>query len=384
MYENVKLELPMLPIYYINGKYLTVSEFKYNNKIYPVGSILTKVNNEEVADIFTKLFPFHGYFPMKIDVNNHCFYSDEFWLADNLVEKGSLYFTFMLPDNSISNDTFYFNKSVDLIHNKAIFDNSKKVEYWADLKVLYIRIPFMSDSRKSMRFFRTKILENGKGKEINKVIIDIRNNGGGSCLMWKAIYQLLIKYPITLQYSVYGKNPKSLTKRYKKDHNINNNISDSINFKNVVFYRYDTDSSGFHFGTFHTIKPFKESLNLDCKIITIGNDYIFSAAGMALKIPNSNPNDNFISIGRPVGEFIGDLFDAIEFKLPNSKIKIEIDPSIDLQNVKEVKDAMHDRFEYEIPVTLKELQDKYNYNGNIWSKDFLINYDPFIKKALEL
>lgn len=289
-----------------------------------------------------------------------------------------------MPDNTINNDTFYYNKNVNLKPKLSTYKDSNKVEYWLEQKVLYIRIYDMDDSRKCRKFYKTKIIEEGKGKEIKKVIFDVRDNMGGDFFLWKLLYELLIKEPISLRYSVYGNNPKNLTKQYKRWHGMEDNITDSIKFDGSVFYRYDTDSSGYHFPYFHLLKPCKESLKLDCKFITVGNENIFSATGEALQISNFNPNDNFISIGRSTGEFVGNLFDAIVFKLPNSKIKICIDPTIDLNNVKEVKDAMHDKYEYEIPHTIKEWQDKNNYKGNIWDKDFLINYDPFIKQALEL
>ncbi|MBI3233476.1 MAG: hypothetical protein HYZ42_05455 [Bacteroidetes bacterium] len=256
-----------------------------------------------------------------------------------------------------------------------IANDSKKVEYWADYKILYIRMPSMSYTDRN--YYAKQIAHIGKGKQIDKVIIDVRYNGGGSDFTWLNALRTLGSEPFRIDYALYGNDPSYMTRSYKRIHRIKKYPFEVVPYlSNHSFYPLLKQEELY--------KPFSNSIKVKCKIIAIGNDYIYSAGGSLFKALSYSDTDSFYSIGTPTGTFLGSGFDPIIFELPNSKIKFSIAPAIDLSGCKTIADVMQDQYDFVVLPTLNDFKIKYEYKGNIWDKEFLIKYDPYIRKALEL
>jgi hypothetical protein len=189
------------------------------------------------------------------------------------------------------------------------------------------------------KFYSNEIMKVGKGKEIKGVIIDVRFNGGGSDFTWMNALRALMNKPFQVAHAVYGNEPSHISSKYRRIHGIRKAPKEQISFlNNYVYYPYQKDTE--------TLKPFRNSLSLDCKIAVVGNDYIYSSAGSLFSATRFSKTDSLISIGTTTGNFQGRGFDPILFELPNSKIKYHISPTIDLWNCSSVQDIMHDTYDF--------------------------------------
>jgi hypothetical protein len=370
IYDDFNIDLPFK---YLNGEYTLIKPFTFNGQTFPIGTIATKFNGLNIHD-YVQTTPQYRYF-MQWDVLNKRFYYNSFFATDNIALTKEFSLTLKTQDQNNSIINFKTSDKVVIQKSEAIFSSSKKVEFWKEQKVLYIRVPVMD--RDDIPFYKREILTQSKGKQIEKILIDIRNNLGGSDAVWQAIYETIIPTSISYEQKLCGNKPDFMTKDYLKEKGLkvedikSENISFLNNHKLYTYYLGTT-----------TIKPSKKSILFKGKIIVIGNENIYSSAGSCMLLPNANPQDSIISIGRPTGRFLGGGYDPIVCTLPNSKIEFNIEPAIDMTNTKEAKDIMHDTYEITMPYSIKEFADKFNYSGNIWSKEYLIKYDPFIAKAL--
>lgn len=319
----------------------------------------------------------YRYFMQWDFVNKRFYYNYGFYDTDNIALAKRFSLTIKKPDQTITTIDFKTTDTVALQPSKADYNSSKKVEYWNEQKVLYIQVPEMDEN--DIKFYKKQIVTTAQGKQIEKIIIDVRNNFGGSDYVWKAIYGSLISKPYSYHIKLCGNKPDFMDKGYMRNKGleINKMKTEKITFlDNKIFYIY--------YEGLETIKPNKKSIRFDGKIIVIGNENIYSSAGSCMELPNADSTDNIISIGRPTGTFLGGGYDPITCTLPNSKIQFYIEPVIDLTNAKTAQGIMHNTYEYTISNTLEEYKQKFDYNGNIWNKEYLIKYDPFIKNAIEL
>lgn len=371
IYSDFKLNLPFK---YLNGEYRLVKPFVFNGQSFPIGTITTKFNGIDIHD-YVQTTPQYRYF-MQWDIINQRFYYNSFYATDNIASKKEFTITLKTHDNNITTLSFKTSDTVDIQKSKAIFSSLKKVEFWEEQKTLYIRVPAMDLD--DIPFYKKEILRHSNGRQFEKIIIDIRNNLGGGDGVWQSIFKTIISSPIVYQQKLCGNKPDFMTKRYMKEKGLKAKLikQENIPFlNNHNFFTYYFETT--------TLKPSKNSIQFKGKIFVIGNENIYSSAGSCMQIANSDPSDNIISIGRPTGKFLGAGYDPIECMLPNSKIKFIIEPAIDMTKARDAKDIMQDTYEITIPYTIKEFSDKFEYNGNVWSKDYLIKYDPFIGKALE-
>ena len=371
-FKNFKLNLPFK---YINGDYISIKPFSYLGKVYPIGTIVTKVNGVFINKFMQSQTQFR-YF-MKFDVSRKQYYYDAFYTTDVIALAGKINITLQNLDNTNSQLKLKTSDTISILKTNADYSSIKYVDYWQAEKILYIRVPAMDYD--DIDFYKSQIINQAKDKQIDKIIIDIRNNLGGSDAVWKEIYETIIDKPVSYSLKLIGNNPNYMLDEYLNEHEIDLNKikKEKLSYlDNKEYYVFADEIT--------TLNPTEYSIHHKGKIIVIGNENIYSSAGSCMLLPNSNKNDNFISLGRKTGRFLGGGFDPIEMKLPNSKIDFSIEPAIDVTNCKKTIDIMHDNYEYEIPISIKEFEDKFNYNGSIWSKEFMLQNDPFIKKAIEL
>ncbi|TWR28898.1 hypothetical protein FPZ43_11575 [Mucilaginibacter pallidiroseus] len=94
--------------------------------------------------------------------------------------------------------------------------------------------------------------------------------------------------------------------------------------------------------------------------------------------------DNFYSVGRPTGRFLGLGYSPIIFQLPHSGIHYRIEPVLDATQASDLAGLMHDSFEINLLYTPKEVVQRDAFDGNTLGAYYLIHFDPLTKKALEL
>ncbi len=363
-----------IPLRYLNGEYVVTRNFNFEAIQVPAGSIVSKAMNKPVHDYVQTLTPYR-YF-MHYDMKNNRFYYNHFYQNNTINSSTEITLDFITPDNKPITLQLKASRRVNVEEITANLSDTKKVEYWPEERILYIRIPVMEYNDR--KYYRSQIPSVGKGKKIDRVLIDIRSNLGGSDLVWRTVYEQLLDKPAEWNSILIGQDPSYMSSKYRKQKSIlPNSVNEQFDWlSGAVFSRY--------FDGTEKITPAKNSLRVSGKIVLLSNEDVYSSAGSCHKLSLSDPADRFVLIGRPTGMYLGAGFDPLSFRLKHSGYNFKIEPAIDITGAKDAIDVMQDRVEIKIPVTLEELRTKFAYSGNVWSYDYLTKYDPFVKTALAL
>ncbi len=257
-----------------------------------------------------------------------------------------------------------------------------KVTYYDSLHLLYIYMEAMIEDEG----FADLIKRIGKGKQIDKVILDIRDNYGGSDLAWGNVLAAIIKNPLPLNGLISFRNTEAMRKileNYAEQ-------SPTIIVKQQISFLDSTEFLTLFSGgqnekgdTVYLI-PDTNSLQYDGKIYVLQNEFVLSSAGTFVAFAGST--SQLISVGIPSGIILGRGIAPGIFQLPESKFTFIMEACVDLTDCKNAFDVFHDRPEIEIYPTLDEIIDMNRYGKflNQRGDEFLFNHDYLFKKVLEL
>lgn len=243
-------------------------------------------------------------------------------------------------------------------------------------KALYIRLPIMFDDQSDVII--PQIHEECRGKEINKVIIDIRGNPGGSDDVWERILSHIIRDTIKVDANIIALNTKpvrdALVERYGDTtfYECDTVVVPLLGNREYLSYKWGND-----------IVPTKESLNYTGKIYLLQNFNIYSSAGSFSNVANLF-SDQIVTVGEPTGCLLGFGEGAFSFVLPNSNYIFEFNMFLDNTRVSKVYDFYHDNVEIpvEIPISDRVLYDKFYRDS--YTIDFLMEKDYLFRKVLEM
>ncbi len=239
-------------------------------------------------------------------------------------------------------------------------------------KILYINIHSMFIEPKTIIDEIVKY----KNKDIEKVVIDIRNNTGGSDLTWIEVLQHII--PKTLNHNIHYAyvDSKIINERIKKEFEVANIVKSDI-YVDVPFlesnkYKLIIEKE--------SITPAKNSIKFAGNIYILQDEDCFSASGSLLSLAENY--ENIINVGIPTGVMLGRGVTPFILTLPNSKLSIRINPVIDLTNVNSIQDIFHDKVKIPVSISLEEKL-KFNKNSSSINKSFLLNNDPWMKAIFD-
>jgi hypothetical protein len=238
--------------------------------------------------------------------------------------------------------------------------------------ILYIKLPSMD--KNLIPFYRKELLKY-KGEPIQRVVVDIRNNSGGSDNTWSALLSLLLKQKLVLAYKWAVKKSDIMHRYAARDpHSFYESAKvEKISFLNNEEFKVTEEP--------RVISPDPESLNLACKIFVLSEN-IYSSAGGFMNI--CKDSDQLVSVGLPNGQILGQGGDPMAFSLPNSKITFSIEAILDLTDCQTARDTHHIDVEVRINPTLEQLLDYYNTGTDVPLEKRLNEHDPFFKKVLEM
>ena len=352
-----------IPVTYKQGNYLLYYDIKVGNKRYPAGSKIIKLNNIATNQFLKKnSFGKNRYWDYK---NKEFYYSFKTIIS----EFDDITLTIIRPDSKEEEkikidfkNTKVKSKGVKLISK---YDH-KQVHYYKESKVLFIDLPSMSNLdfyRNEIKEIQAEIAENG----LEKVIIDIRGNGGGNDYVWIGLMQFINKEDFIIHDKIAMKKNDFLLKA--KPELKNKPIFDYYNEKYICV----KDSV-------YTFKSKDEGLKFDKNIFILQNRAIFSSSlsfsSMAIN------NNKIIRIGEPshyqVGYGVGSTPSI--FMLPNSKFLFRMATSLDISKGIENHEELN-TVDIEVPFTIEQLIRKTKaYNVN--SEKFLFEKDEAFMKAV--
>lgn len=352
---------------YINGEYYNIEPFDYKEKHFESGLKLSKINGQKASDFVHDLFPYLT--RMRWDYKYKRYYSERFFRAINLTAEQNLDLTFTDKYGKEISEKFILSDKLQYTTSNNDSKKIKKVVYFSDTQTLYIRIPRMNLDH--IAFYPQEIRSKAQGKSIKKIIIDIRDNPGGTDNVWTHVLSAIIKDPIDFELLLLAVPSNKMKKTYAKD---------SPNWKSYEApflndYKYAVFASGPR-----QIKPATNSLNFSGNIYLLQNENIYSSSGAFAAV--GMLADNIQTVGQNTGWLLGRGVNPLVFELPNSKILYRLEPVIDFQNVKSARDVYHDEVEIPVSLTIEQYLKRIHFEGDIYGREFLFNHDPVFLKAL--
>lgn len=283
------------------------------------------------------------------------------------MKKSILLFILALATMSATASQVIDMSQVGYIYTRNFFDDLVfKVDYFQRDSTLYIRIP-------EMNFGKVEWLENEiashKDKPLNRVVIDVRGNGGGNDMTWRRVLSAIIDHPLHWSLRQAVKDLSVLGSDYKEPNEIKVYGDRLITF-------LDADSETI-------LQPSDRSIGYGGKIYVMFDHHIFSSTYAFLSACLSN--DRLVSVGRPSG-FLGGLGGTPWGDiLRHSRFSYRYPITLEITNA----DARHpetyykDQVEIEVWPTVEDLRTQAYYNKGQHTEDFLYNHDWVFRRILE-
>lgn len=347
---------------YINGKYYNVVPFTYRGKYYKSGLEITSCNGLPIKQYVNSLYP---YLVMKWDFVHHTYFADAFFKSFNLSSTDHLTLNFK---GDATPRRFMVGDSV-ILANKAVAvaPKIKKFIWFADQKILYIRMPAMEIA--DTDYYANEILKY-RDYKINKIVIDIRDNGGGSDYVWRRLVSNLITEPIIYNVVTLANRNDRVIKLLKGQFDVKSTIKVPF-LNNLEFYADNTQTD--------TIPMSKSSIKFNGKVFILQNKNNYSSAGAFLAI--GNRVKSFYTLGEPTGTQLGLGVNPLINELPESGIVYRVEPIIEYSGVKTPDDIFHNKVKIPVILTLQNVQDMIQATDR-YSESFLLNKDPLFRKVL--
>ncbi|MBU0764899.1 MAG: S41 family peptidase [Bacteroidetes bacterium] len=360
-----------LPLLYYNGDYYVIYDFVYSGLMYEKGMKVMKYNEKTPDEIVNTLF----------DAGRPVYW-------DYKLNKNYLTSFYRYIDKDVTQVLFEF-EDIKGIPLKVCFRTKEGPEYYApeinrdaavvyldNDNILYIRLPEMQPSL--LEYYRTELEKYGD-KSFRAVVIDIRDNGGGSDLTWMKLLSLILPKdkPAVKTTRVAFKNSR-INRKYLPRHNSGEFLlagADALKIdylNNEEFLVVDwTD----------TLVVDDNTLDCNGNIYVLSED-IYSSAGSLMNI--CKQFDNLVSVGFRNSDILGAGIDPFAFSLPHSKLIFKMEPVVDLTNARTAAEAHQTDVEVEVEADLPAMLNYYNFPDSISRTDFLQKHDPFYPKVLEL
>jgi hypothetical protein len=356
--------------FYFTGNYYVQYDFEWKNRLYPKGLKLISLNGESIQEILSR----YQHSMQKWDHENKIFYSNNLFEPLDIAEDEVLTLEFADMNGKSIKANFKTSDAITIKkpENRDYF--GKNVLYLNGHEILYIRVPMMRPE--DLDFYYSNIKQKAGHKNMKAIVIDIRNNPGGSDEVWRGLISHLSDKDYILE-SKLGIKDSELNSSYIRKHSFGKVFLENNKPEHMPFL----DDEKFIVMTYaDTIKRSDESINFHGTIYVL-SDNVYSAAGSFVAF--AMQADNVTSVGLRNPEILGIGIDPYRFSLPNSKIIFSIEPVIDLTNACKAEDVFHTDVEIEVHPTLDEMIRFYNA-GAVSLEEFLLDYDPFFQCVLKI
>jgi len=348
-------------IEYLDGGYYTQGSLTFSNEN---GENITVEQcelifvNESSPDSFMLKNPEWLLEPLRWDFVNNKYYTLSF-----PVVSGRLVFRNNKNENICIDLTKYpiLSMTDGIEHCQSL---SPYVFYFKGKKMLYISMPSMTQSK---CLFEDLVMKY-KGREIESIIIDVRNNTGGSDQCWTKLIQTL--FPDTI------KMPCKIAFKEKFTPNMADPIC-TIDYDSAIdLYTRDLQWNYF--------KPNAENLSFDGSLYILQNQKTYSAAHSLSSI--CKLAENWTSVGVPTGYIGGRGCGPYFFQLKNSGFTFSMECDVDITYC--TNNLLFNSDTPEIIVTSKTAK-HFRRFGNIIAntpshRKYLLKYDPYFRSVMTM
>lgn len=355
-----------LPILYQNGSYYFFADFLYQGHTIKRGTQIQSYNKQAIDQYIANNFD--TVWPVRFDQDKDQVYSTNFYRFGE--RKFSLGLT---GGENISFDLDSEIKFLKEIRHEIYYQSQKKeqLHYFEQEGVLYIGLPMMDVSlaEKLNKQISTLVAQN---KKFSKIIIDIRGNPGGNDMTWRTLIAHLYAKSFSLSVTPKFKyNPQVLSRYATPKDGAKPEIEPLLNNAQYWTKKFDV----------RTTDRSPDSIDFRGKVYLLQDDYIYSSAGNFSNFALTN--DEIISVGSATDLVGGAQVEPLFYRLKNSQWIFRVEPMLDFSNVKKLNDFAHNEVEVKITPTIEDHYLRTTYDGDIYSKDFLLHYDKLVKYVID-
>ncbi len=381
-----RLRVPHIPLLYWQGHYYSAHDTTIGSVTYPRGMKLRAISGRpfmetvtEVQDFLTDFDAERGFFHGNFDWGG-----DSFYLYRGDWGKEPLELTF---EDQIIRLEPEIQKNWQIKQPEMPpFRTPPAVSYWREHEVIYIRLPAMD--RKLLPDYLKQIPEAAAQGKVKAAIIDIRYNEGGSDPVWNQILGLLqTGRENTEWHGAIPHNPaviRYMTRRRtgKPDNQISEKDIAMILRPYAVQRIAYLDNAEFLVSS-DTYPPFSENCLFpeSLPVYLLTHD-IYSSAGNLFTLGDRSKLITTVGFDNP--RDLGQGVSGFYFSLPHSKLIIRADPWLDLSNCTKASDVDHNKVKVKVEMTAAERLSYQNTETKGRTEEYLLNEDPFVRKALEL
>ena len=248
------------------------------------------------------------------------------------------------------------------------------VRYFTEQKILYI---YTEQMYKWENYCLADTIKKiGAGKEIDKVIVDVRYNPGGGDGFWYDMLSAIIGKPVWFEYNLALNGNREVMAYFSAEFPtgmVNEYRKDTIPFldNKVMWVSHGTD----------TIYPDSNSLGYDGKIYILQGMKTGSAAHSFTSVAWQVPQ--LVSIGVSTGQMAGFGLNPWGFQLKHSHYTFSFEPALDISGAKSWKETFHCMPEIELEPTLQDVNNEI-FMYLLSPEEYLQKYDYLFKYIMNL
>lgn len=252
-----------------------------------------------------------------------------------------------------------------------------RVHYFKEDKILYIHLYKMDDDG---GVFAERVKKTAKGKEITKLIIDVRDNNGGNDQAWYYLLQAIIADSL----------PDRSVTAFRNSDRIKRLYTNSPVVQNIANWEVRKFAwlPGEEFLVSATkpvyIVPDSNSLNYKGPIYVVQNENTLSSAQAFTAF--ATHSDRFTTVGVPTGLLGGRGITPALFQLPHSQFSFRLETALDVTDVRNPADAYHDTPEINVDIPFEEsFKTQYcKYIYDQYSPEYLYRHDFIFRQILKM
>jgi hypothetical protein len=367
----------LMGVRYINGSYFFSQNLTTDDEdevvFFDKGSKILRINNIDIDSYVIGVGENKGS-PLRWDATRKKIYTPAIYID---TEDKITTVTVEMSNGEIKDIDIISGKTYLYYRGRMNTDSEEpKVLYFQRSNILYVRIPDMNTEL--IPFYNEKI-SSFRNQKINKVVVDIRGNGGGNDDVWRNVLSAIIDKSLIWGTKIlFKKTPVviSYLREIRRDSLPLINNDNLIINRDTFFYKYNDDLD--------TIIPAQNTISYSDNIYVIVDERCYSSAKAFTSV--CDKIDRLVSIGQPTGNIGGEGLNPFIFSLPFSKLIFRMGSVIEgvYSDSDNIEDYYHDTLEIPIELTVEKVIFRENWTKQLYNEEYLFQHDDAFKKILEL
>lgn len=359
----VKLDLPIM---FSSDRYQFYADINYQGTMIPRGAEITRYQGEPIEAYLKQHLDTVS--PIRVSAINGRRYSTRFY------RYGDAQFRLTLKDGrEIEMDLTQTADWITPRQREVSYGSQSRyhVIYFDQEHILFVGIPMMDEALVATINTEVDAIA-ARGVPIDKVIIDIRGNPGGSDATWHGVITHLLKKEFRVNLDMRFKDNAATRAHYGADPSAPGSAIALLGQQQ--FWRHPNHGL--------SLAPDPESIDFQGKIYLLQDEFIYSSAGNFSNF--AKLDDQIVSVGGTTDLVGGAQIEPLFFKLDHSELFFRLEPVLDFLNVEALPDFAHNAVEMAVEPGVEDYFLRSTFSGDIYGTDFLRERDYLFRHVARL